>query len=255
MSTAPLDVGRPAPRVGRDLPPPARALAIGAHPDDIEFGCGATLAKWASEGCVVSHLVCTDGSKGTWDAGQDPSELVVVRQQEQRAAARAVGGRGEVVFLGWTDGELESGLRQRWEVAYWIRRLRPDVVLGHDPWKRYRLHPDHRHAGHLAVEGIVAARDPLFFPEQQLPPHRPRALLLFEADEPDHVEEVGGHAEAKLTALFAHRSQFVSTMSIEEGDGGSQRQAFADRVRRKLADHGALAGVEVGEAYKAMLEL
>jgi LmbE family N-acetylglucosaminyl deacetylase len=241
--------------VGRDLPPPARALAIGAHPDDIEFGCGATLAKWAADGCVVSHLVCTDGSKGTWDPGQDPSELVVARQQEQRAAARAVGGRGEVVFLGWTDGELESGLRQRWEVAYWIRRLRPDVVLGHDPWKRYRLHPDHRHAGHLAVEGIVAARDPLFFPEQQLAPHRPRALLLFEADEPDHVEEVGGHAEAKLAALFAHQSQFVSTMNIEEGDAGRQRQAFADRIRRKLADHGALAGVEAGEAFKAMLDL
>ena len=255
MSTAPLDFGRPAPTVGRDLPTPSRALAIGAHPDDIEFGCGATLAKWAARGCEVSHLVCTDGSKGTWDRAQDPSELVVVRQREQRAAAAAVGGRGDVVFLGWTDGELESGLRQRWEVAYWIRRLRPDVVLGHDPWKRYRLHPDHRHAGHLAVEGVVAARDPLFFPEQQLEPHRPTALLLFEADEPDHVENVDGFADAKLAALFAHESQFRSTMAIEAGDGGSQRQAFVDRITRRLAEHGALAGVGAGEAFKALLDL
>ena len=116
--------------------------------------------------------------------------LVATRQEEQRAASRALGGIGSVVFLGWPDGELESGLRQRWEVCYWIRRLRPDVVLGHDPWKRYRLHPDHRHAGFLAVEGIVAARDPHFFPEQKVDHHRPSALLLWEADEPDHVEDV-----------------------------------------------------------------
>ena len=130
------------------------------------------------------------------------------------------------MFLGWTDGELASDLRQRWEVAYWIRRLRPDVVVGHDPWRRYRLHPDHRHAGFLAVDGIVAARDPLFFPEQNLPHHRPSALLLFEADEPDHVEDVTGHGDAKLAALFAHESQYRSTMHIEPDDDGSQRQAF-----------------------------
>ena len=71
-----------------------------------------------------------------------------------------------------------------------IRLLQPEVVLGHDPWKRYRLHPDHRHAGLLACEGIVAARDPHFFPEQGLAHHRPCALLLWEADEPDHAEDV-----------------------------------------------------------------
>jgi len=84
---------------------------------------------------------------------------VASRQVEQRAASLALGGRGSVVFLGWRDGELESGLRQRADVCYWIRRLRPDVVLGHDPWKRYRLHPDHRHAGLLVTDGIVAARE------------------------------------------------------------------------------------------------
>ncbi|MDP9005463.1 MAG: PIG-L family deacetylase, partial [Actinomycetota bacterium] len=156
-----------------NLEVPGSALAVGAHPDDVEFGCGATLAKWAAQGCSVHHLVCTDGSKGSWDPAKDRAELVVERQVEQRAAAKALGATGECVFLGWVDGELESGLRQRWELAYWIRRLRPEVVLGHDPWKRWRLHPDHRHAGFLAVEGVVAARDPHFFPEQQLGHHRP----------------------------------------------------------------------------------
>ena len=200
------------------LATPKTALAIGAHPDDVEFGCGGTLAKWAAAGCAIHHLVCTDGSKGSWDPSEDAARLVALRQEEQRAASRALGGKGEVVFLGWPDGELESGLRQRWEVAYWIRVIQPDVVLGHDPWKRYRLHPDHRNAGLLAVEGIVAARDPHFFPEQRIAHHRPSALMLWEADEPDHTEDVSDYVEAKFNALMEHRSQLRSTMHIDDPD-------------------------------------
>ena len=254
-TTAPVVFGSVAAEVSTNLPIPERVLAVGAHPDDIEFGCGATLAKWAAAGAIVHHLVCTDGSKGTWDPTQDPAALVVTRQREQRAAAAALGASGEVVFLGWTDGELESGLRQRWEVAYWIRRLRPDVVIGHDPWKRYRLHPDHRHAGLLTVEGIVAARDPLFFPEQNLAHHRPSALLLYEADEADHVEEVTGFVERKFDALFAHESQFRSTMKIEDGDEGTQRQTFIDRITGRLRQHGALKDLAYGEAFKLITQL
>jgi LmbE family N-acetylglucosaminyl deacetylase len=173
--------------VNLDLPTPERALAIGAHPDDIEFGCGATLAKWAASGCEVNHLVLTDGSKGSWDPAADLDELVARRELEQQAAARAVGSRGKVVMLGAVDGELQATLGWRKRVSYWIRRLRPDVVLGHDPWKRYRLHPDHRQAGWLTVDGVVAARDPHFHTELAIDAHRPSALLLFEADEADHV--------------------------------------------------------------------
>jgi LmbE family N-acetylglucosaminyl deacetylase len=141
-----------------DLAVPRRALAIGAHPDDIEFGAGATLAKWAAAGCDILHVVCTDGAKGSWDREQDLAALVVTRQHEQRAASRALGGRGDAIFLGWPDGELESGIRQRAQIAAAIRRFRPDVVLGHDPWKRYRLHPDHRHAGYLAADRVALVR-------------------------------------------------------------------------------------------------
>ena len=237
------------------LPVPAHALAIGAHPDDVEFGCGATLAKWAAAGCEVSHLICTDGSKGSWDPSEDPSTLVVLRQEEQRAAARKLGATGRCVFLGWVDGELESGLRQRWEVAYWIRVLRPDVVLGHDPWKRWRLHPDHRNAGFLTVDGVVAARDPHFFPEQQVPSHRPDAILLFEADEPDHVEDVTGFAEVKVDALLAHRSQWRSTHGIDDPDDARQVDRFRSRVIDGLATAGAVAGVAHGETFKAIRDL
>jgi LmbE family N-acetylglucosaminyl deacetylase len=223
--------------VTANLDTPATALAIVAHPDDVEFQCGATLAKWAAAGCVVHHLILTDGSKGTWDAGADTKALVATRQDEQRAAARALGATGEVVFGGAVDGELEATLARRGEVAFWIRTLTPDVVFGHDPWKRYRLHPDHRQAGWLAIDGIVAARDPHFFPEHDLPSHRPSALLLFEADEPDHVEDVSGHAEAKIAALLEHRSQFETTMYISEGDGdGAERERFRTRILAELSE-------------------
>ncbi len=240
-----------------NLPTPERALAIAAHPDDVEFGCGATFAKWSAAGAAVSHLICTDGSKGSWDPDDDVAALVAQRQDEQRAAAAALGATGEVVFLGWPDGELEAGVRQRWQVAYWIRKLRPDVVLGHDPWRPYRLHPDHRNAGLLACDGIVAARDPHFFPEQEVPPWRPSTLLLWEAEAPDHVEDVSRFVDRKLAALEAHHSQLRSTMRVDERDpdAPAQLERFRRRVADRLAELGRRAGVAHGEAFKRLDDL
>ena len=251
--------GQPAPAsptraVTRDLPTPSVALAIGAHPDDVEFGCGATLAKWAADGCVVHHLVCTDGAKGTWDPSADAVALAARRQVEQRRAARELAGEraGQVVFLEYVDGELDSDLEARGRVALAIRQLRPDVVLGHDPWKRYRLHPDHRHAGLLACEGIVAARDPHFFGEHGIPHHRPEHLLLFEADAPDHVEDVSAWIDPKLAALEAHESQFESTMKAVDD---TQLEAFRDRIRSRLVKLGSEYGVGAAELFKLISDL
>lgn len=238
-----------------NLPVPDVALVIVAHPDDAEFQCGSTLAKWAASGTVVHHVVCTDGSKGSWDPDVNQAELVATRQHEQREAARRLGATGEVVFLSWPDGELECGLRQRSQVAYWIRKLRPNVVLGHDPWKRYLLHPDHRNAGFLAVDGVVAARDPLFFVEHDIAHHRPDTLLLFEADEPDHAEDVTGFAAPKVAALLAHESQFETTHEIADAANKNQRQKFADSIDHALAGGGERAGVKQAELFKAILDL
>lgn len=237
-----------------DLPTPASVLAIGAHPDDVEFGCGGTLAKWAAAGCTVHHLVLTDGSKGTWNPDADVPALVTTRQAEQRSAAQVLGGpaAGEVVFLGQVDGELEHSLVLRGEVARVIRQLRPQVVLAHDPWKQYRLHPDHREAGILACDGIVAARDPHFFKDQGLAPHRPDTLLLWEAEVPDHVEDVSGFVDTKLLALEAHESQFESTMkAVDPG----QLVAFRDRITARLAGLGEPYGLAAAELFKRISDL
>ncbi len=238
---------------------PDRVLAIGAHPDDIEFGCGATLAKWSAAGAEVHLLVLTDGSKGTWDADADPAALVATRMAEQRAAADVLGAVG-VRHLGIVDGELENDVETRARVCEAIRAVRPDVVLGHDPWKRYRLHPDHRRAGEVTIEAIVAARDPRFFPDRG-EPHRPAALLLFEAEVVDHVEDVTEHLDPKVAALLAHRSQWRSTMGIDETDprAAAQRASFAEQVRADAAAAASPVGVGVGvglaEAFKLVQPL
>ena len=227
------------------------ALAIGAHPDDIEFGCGATLAKWAASGAATHLLILTDGSKGTWDETDDLGALIARRQHEAREAAHELGA-DSVLFLGLVDGELESGAPERALVCEVIRQVRPTIVLGHDPWKRYRLHPDHRHAGWLTVDGIVAARDPHFFPGLGGPHHRPDALLLFEADEPDHVEEVDAFLPNKIAALLAHRSQWRSTMNIEAGTPSEAdgRAAFAARIEAQAREDGKLGPGGLGEAFR-----
>lgn len=230
----------------RDLPVPERALAVGAHPDDIEFGAGATLARWAEAGCEVSMLVCTDGSKGSWDPEADRDELIRTRADEQRAAAATLGARGEVVLLGRVDGDLVADRATISEVARAIRELRPDVLIGHDPWRRHRLHPDHRAAGTIVVDALVAARDPHFFPEHGVARHRPAELLLFEADVVGHVETARSeHVDRKIAALEEHRSQYVSTMFIADDDAGGER----DRFRRRILDQAATAGRPAGRAF------
>jgi len=239
-----------------DLPPPASVLAIGAHADDVEFGAGATLAKWATGGAAVRLLVLTDGSKGTWEPGASLPALVAERRREQEKAA-AVLGIQDVSFLDLVDGELTSGRPEQALVCAAIRTARPEVVIGHDPWQRYRLHPDHRHAGFLVTDAIVAARDPHFFPEQALEPHRPDRLLLFEADAPDHFEHVDGFLDTKVEALLCHRSQWETTMAIEAAspDADAQREAFASRVIEEAAAAGAPAGLPHAEAFKLIEDL
>jgi LmbE family N-acetylglucosaminyl deacetylase len=229
-----------------DLPIPACALAIGAHADDAEFGCGATVAKWAAGGALVHLCVVTDGSKGSWDPDANRDALVATRRREQEAAAAAL-GICTVHFLDFVDGELEHGGEERAAVCEMIREVRPDVVLGHDPWKRYRLHPDHRAAGYVTIDAIVAARDPHFFPDQGVA-HRPERLLLFEAEVVDHTEDIEGFLDAKVAALLCHESQWQSTMGIDPD--APDTAAFAATVRADAAAAGQSAGIALGESFK-----
>ena len=156
------------------------------------------------------------------------------------------------MFLRYIDGELDGTREAMSRIARVIRELRPEVVLGHDPWKRYRLHPDHRNAGTLTCDAVIAARDPHFFPEHGLPPHRPRDLMLWEADVVNHVEDVTGWVDRKLDALEAHRSQFESTMkAVDE----RQLEAFRARIDARLRGLGAAYGLPAAEVFARIVDL
>ena len=230
------------------LDPPASALAIGAHPDDIEFGAGGTLAKWAAAGTRVTMLVVTDGSKGSWDPSADPATLAQRRRAEQEEAAARLGA-ADVLSAGHVDGELEHSMALRRQMCRFIRTVRAEVVLSHDPWQRYQLHPDHRATGMGVIDGVVAARDHLFFPELDLEPHRPRALLLWSAEEPNHWEDVSATLGAKVAALLCHASQSITTMG-GAGDDPAARTAFEEKITTRAAEAGAPAGLDAAEAFR-----
>lgn len=235
------------PTVG--LPVPRRVLAVGAHPDDVEIGCGATLARWARLGAQVHLLVLTDGSKGSWDPGADPAALAAGRFTEQEDA-RHILGAAAVHHLGAVDGELDDRPELRERVCAVIRAVRPDVLITHDPWRPYRLHPDHRLGGFLVLDAVVAARDPHFFPGQPDPPHRPDVVLLFEPGEVHHLEPVEEiDLEVREAALLAHRSQWRSTMGIVGPDDLTGRRSFVERLRAGAAAFGAPAGLAAADGF------
>jgi LmbE family N-acetylglucosaminyl deacetylase len=220
-----------------------RVLALGAHPDDVELQAGGTLAVWARRGARVELACFTAGEKGSPDPAADPTELAQLRRAEAEAAALALGAVVPVHFLGAVDGELEVTLAMRLAVARLVRTVRPDVVLGHDPWRRWLLHPDHRAAGLLTVDGVVAARDPLYAPEpaaEGLAAHRPHTVLLFGTDSPDELVDVTPTIDAKLAAVAAHASQVGDRFDLER------------RVRTWNAAIGADAGLPYAEAFHTL---
>jgi LmbE family N-acetylglucosaminyl deacetylase len=230
------------------LPTPERVLAIGAHPDDIEFGAGGTLAKWAQDGCRVTMLIVTDGSKGTWDPSIDPDDLIQTRRAEQDAAATRLGAT-EVRRLNHVDGELEYSMDLRKEMCREIREIRPDIVISHDPWQKYQLHPDHRATGWAVMDGVVSARDHLFFPEQGLAEHRPQAVLLWSAETPDHWEDIAADFETKIDALLCHSSQGTTTMGgAEEND--TNRKEFVAKLTQWAQRQGEPVGLAAAESFK-----
>lgn len=240
--------------LGGSPPPleiPRSALTIGAHPDDAEFGAGATLARWADAGCHITMLIVTDGSKGSWDADENQSDLIARRMSEQQAAAAALGAT-DVVHLGAIDGELEYSYELRIQIARAIRQHRPQVVLSHDPWQRYQLHPDHRATGFAAVDGVVSAREPLAMADSNLEAHRPDAILLWSADEPDHAEPVDDHWETvKIDSLLCHSSQGVTTMGDALADATS-RIEFEHRIAGWHRTNGSVFGLGPSETFKRL---
>lgn len=220
-----------------------RALVIGAHPDDNEFGAGGSAAKLAAQGWEVTFIIVTNGNKGSHDPGVSPYELSEMREQEQRAAAEVLGVK-QVIFLRNNDGELEPTPALRSEIAFYIRHFKPHAVYTHDPWRHYMLHPDHRAVGFAVIDGIVSARDHLFMPglgQIGIGVWRPEALYLWTAEQPDYGEDVSDFVDQKFAALREHHSQL------------DENQGWEDRVRQRMAEAGAKYGFAAAEEFKKIV--
>src|SRR5947209_16797526 len=136
--------------------PQGPLLVVGAHPDDTEFAAGGTIGVFTDAGQCVHYAVLTDGSKGTKDRSMEPGRLVALRRDEQRAAGAVLGVAPENIhFLNQPDGELTNSPEVRLRLARLIRQIRPHVLAGHDAWRPYQLHPDHRAAGLATTDAMV----------------------------------------------------------------------------------------------------
>jgi LmbE family N-acetylglucosaminyl deacetylase len=221
-----------------------RFMVVVAHPDDMEFSAGGTVAKLASEGKHVTLIQVTSGNKGTDRRDITSEELAAIRESEEREAAKRL-GVAEIVFLRIGDGEVVADLVMKEKLVRQVRIHRPDVVITHDPFRPYALHSDHRAVGQSTVDAVYpTARDPLHYhhhlTEEGLEPHKTAELWLSNPESPDLYIDITDTVDAKIHALKAHKSQV--------GDGDHLK----DRIYERTANVGAAAGMKHAEAFKVI---
>ncbi len=222
---------------------PERALFIFAHPDDIEFGSAGTAAKWVKNGAEVTYIVLTDGNIGSHEAGMTAEKLAEIRRREQNAAAATVGAR--CIFMGEPDGLLQPTPELRKKLVRLIRKHKPNVVVCGDPNFYYRdsyiNHPDHRHAGQVALEAVFPSADsPLLFPEliaEGYAPHKVNYVYIsFGRREANLYIDIADTIALKIEALKKHESQ------LKEWDP-------TERMMEWAAQTGKQVGYQYAEGY------
>jgi len=224
---------------------PASALAIYAHPDDPDVGCGGTLAAWSRRDCAVHVLLCTDGDKGTADPLVD-SHTLARRRAGEAAAAGEVVGVATQEFLHYPDGELDHDPALVAAMVGVIRRIRPQVVLCPDPTavffgQSYFNHRDHRVTGWAALDAVApAAALPKYFPDTG-DAHQVSSVLLSGTLEPNVWVDIAEVLERKVRAISCHRTQFP--------DGPDLVMAA---VRAGAEDAGRRAGVGFAEGFRRL---
>lgn len=187
----------------------SRVLCVVAHPDDLEYGASAAVARWTAQGVRVSYLLLTAGEAGM--RSRDPDEVAELRSAEQRRACEIVGVE-DLVILDLPDGTLEADLNTRRHIARRIRQVRPEIVVT-QPWE-LRVgwglnHADHRATGIATVDAVRDADNPWVFRElleqERLDAWGARELLVM-GSEPTHLIDVSGDPLQKgIASLEAHQ--------------------------------------------------
>lgn len=213
-----------------------RVLVVTAHPDDVDFGAGGTVATLSAAGVEVAYCIITDGDAGGSDAATSRRDVARLRREEQTKAAATLGVT-DVSFLGYPDGRLTPSIELRRDISAAIRRFKPDRVLAQSPermWDRiYASHPDHLAAGEAAVAAVYPdARNQFAHPEllaEGLEPHTVGQLWLMAHPQPTLAVDTTAMFDRKLAALFCHRSQ------VGDGEGIEQRlRQFGEVIARQV---------------------
>ncbi len=227
---------------------PQKILVVLAHPDDPEFFCGATTARWLRAGHHVTYCVITCGDKGTKDTSLGTNDVCAIRQSEQHAAAKVL-GVDDVIFLNYPDGYLVPDLTLRKDITRAIRRVRPDILVTCDPQTLFTAmgglnHPDHRAAGQAVLDAVFpAARDHLNFIElwkdEGLEPHIVREVWVCGTLQPDVTLDVTDTWEIKIQALYEHKSQIGEPEKLAERmhnrrtpDSSPENPRYEEKFRR-----------------------
>lgn len=228
-----------------------RALVVTAHPDDVDFGAGGTVAGWTAAGIEVTYCVVTDGDAGGFDPDVPRTEIPRIRRAEQTEAARLVGVH-DVRFLGYRDGELTVSHDLRRDISRVIRQVRPHRLLLQSPernWQRLPAsHPDHLAAGEAALQAVYPdARNPFAHPsllrDEGLDAWTVEEVWVMAIEHPDHYVDISDHFATKLAALRAHASQ---TAHMDDLDARMRGWATMN------AEHGGLAEGRLAEAFRVI---
>ena len=214
-----------------DAPPiegPCAALVIMAHPDDAEFVCSGTVAKWCAEGWDVRYVLVTGGDKGTHDETMTPEKLAAIREEEQRAACRLLGVK-ECILLGYPDGFTSESSELRGQIVRLLRLHKPDVVITWDGFRGSFNHRDHRNVGIATMDAVYPiVRDRLFYQHHEhdgLASHQVNEVLLAGAADPNYTVDITEHWETKVDAILCHTSQIGGRTKADFVKERAEREA------------------------------
>jgi LmbE family N-acetylglucosaminyl deacetylase len=221
-----------------------RAVAVVAHPDDLEYGATSAVARWTSQGKEVSYILATSGEAGI--AGMAPDEAGPLREEEERRSA-AVVGVASVEFLGHPDGAVEYGLKLRRDLARTLRRLRPEIVIGMNfdlTWGDggHVNHVDHRAVGLGTLDACRDAANEWMFTDLGGPWNGVKAIYIHGATTPTHYVDVTSTIEAGVSSLREHRA-YIQALGTEFDPD--------DFLRKSAAQGGSAAGCDLAVLFRA----
>lgn len=213
----------------------SRALAVVAHPDDLEYGAAGAIARWTAEGRTVTYLLVTRGEAGIDTIA--PAECGPLREAEQRAAAEIV-GVDVVEFLDHADGTIEYGPPLRRDIAHAIRRHRPELVVTgnhRETWPGGNLNSaDHRAVGQATIDAVADAGNRWLFPAPDLEPWPGvRWVGVFASPQAGHAVDIGGSFDRAVASLRAHAA-YLGALGGAMADADTFLRAAAEQTAAQL---------------------